>query len=337
MKKEQIIFTFFIFALTELLFSETHNIVLLETMNVPVVNIHSRAIQDQLQVLSDKTGMIFDLEVLKGGGNRDHCSEILKTYLESKDPDIVLTIATLATQVAVEALKSTDLPILFSVVMDPVGSDIVEEVGVPSGTNVSGVVYTHQRDTKVEMVMRILNNSYRNKSIRFGFISTDYPSSIGDLQLLNEVAEVYGNIEFVSYIFPYEPIPDRLSEVLINFQKGIDEIKDDIDFFWEAGGPLGEVERAIQLLKDSGVPVIHGNRPRSVEMGALVSIATNYQETGLQIGEMVEKILNGTEVGSIPVATPRRFDLHLNKKTAEELGLKIPSHILMIAGDNIYQ
>jgi putative tryptophan/tyrosine transport system substrate-binding protein len=315
---------------------ESYNILLLETMPVPVVEIHSRAIQDELQILSTKRDLDIDLEVFEGMGDKDLCIEYLNTYLDSKTPDLVITVATLATQAAVQVFKDTEIPILFCVVVDPVGSEIVKEVGVPSNSNISGVVYSYQRNTKVEMVMRIIGNSYQNSGVKFGIVSSDYPSSVGDIRELYILAEAYDNIEFISYQFPYERIPERLPQVLANFQKGIDELKDQVDFFWEVGGPLAEIEVASQMIIDSGMPLIMGNTQKAVELGALISVATNYQETGKQIVEMVDQIIEGQYVGSIAVTNPRLFDLYINVKTANELELKIPSHILMIAGNNIF-
>ncbi len=45
----------------------------------------------------------------------------------------------------------------------------------------------------------------------------------------------------------------------------------------------------------------------------------------------VDKILKGTPPGEIPVEEPMRFELVVNLRTAEALGLAIPSHVLLQA------
>jgi len=317
--------------------AESRKIVILETMPVPVVKEHSEAIKQSLAEFAVKNGDTYEIEIIEGMGAKDQAAKRLKKSVQKKRPDLVVTIATLATQAAKEVLWGTDIPILFCVVVDPVGADIIDTVGLASGTNISGVVYKQQHNTKVEMVMRLLRHTHRDSVLKIGVIGSDYPSSLSDLSALEKIASVSDNLEFVTYIYPYKPIPAGLPEMFANIQKGIDSIKDKVDFFWEGSGPMSEIVEGSQLLINSGKPVILGYTPQGIEMGILMAVVTDYQETGLQIVEMADKIFKGTDVGTIAVTTPRKFKLYLNMKTAQKHGLRIPSHLLMIAGENIFR
>lgn len=336
MKRETILVIFLLISWS-LLAEKNYKIVIIETMPVKVVLYHSEAIQKELKNLSERINISMDIEILKAEGNKEKGIELLKSYNSRKTPDIIFPIATLASQAAVEVYSGTDIPIIFSVVMDPVGAKIIDKVGVPSGKNISGVVYTHQRNIKLEMVLRVLNFKSYEEHINIGIVSSDYPSAIGDFNALKIIAENYNGINFINKQFPYKEIPRELPYMLKMFEENVNKIRSDIDYLWEAGGPLGEVDEASKILIKSGIPLILGNTERAVKNGALMSITTNYHDIGLQLIEMFEEIMEGKNIGDIPVALPRKFELHLNLNTAKKLNIKIPSHILMIAEDNIYE
>jgi putative ABC transport system substrate-binding protein len=67
-----------------------------------------------------------------------------------------------------------------------------------------------------------------------------------------------------------------------------------------------------------------GLSPAFVKAGALMALAVDYQEVGAQCGGLATKILSGESPSSLPIATPQRVVLHVNLKTAETIGLKIP-------------
>ena len=68
-----------------------------------------------------------------------------------------------------------------------------------------------------------------------------------------------------------------------------------------------------------------------VEAGGLMCYGQNPAEQARQAATYVDKILKGAKPADLPVEQPTRFELVINMKSAETLGLKFPQSILIQA------
>jgi putative ABC transport system substrate-binding protein len=64
-----------------------------------------------------------------------------------------------------------------------------------------------------------------------------------------------------------------------------------------------------------------------VEAGALLSYGFVHREIGRQAARLADQILRGTKPADLPVETAENY-LAINLRTAEEIGLPIPDHVL---------
>jgi len=318
--------------------TDIKRVVLIETMPVPAVLEHSKWFQTQLQEMGYKEGENLSLSILKANGDRDLAEQLLSAELTKGNPDLVVTIATLASQTATKLLKDTDVPVLFFQVSDPVGAGLVKEINIPTGTNITGKVYTVSRDAKIEMIVRLVGPIIPHRPIRFGFMHSTYPSALGDIRELKVVEKARGDIMFVPYEIQYREVPAGIPAMLENVKNGISALEGKVDFWIEPLGPLGETSEYTQtLLENSTIPIVLGTKLDSVKMGALMHVTPNMEVSGRETALLADQILKGKDPGQTPVTPPSDFDLGINITTALRLHIVIPPDILQLAGENVYR
>ena len=79
-----------------------------------------------------------------------------------------------------------------------------------------------------------------------------------------------------------------------------------------------------------------GTNAEYAEAGGLMSYGQNPRENYRRAAFYVEKILKGANPGDIPVEQPTTFELFINRKTANALGLKI-SNTMLVQATNIIE
>ena len=82
------------------------------------------------------------------------------------------------------------------------------------------------------------------------------------------------------------------------------------------------------------VPAVYHNRNFPLN-GGLVAYVADYPDLWRRAAGYVDRILKGAKPGDLPVQQPNKYELIVNLKTARELGITVPSTLLVTADEVI--
>ena len=97
---------------------------------------------------------------------------------------------------------------------------------------------------------------------------------------------------------------------------------------------FSNVKKLAEAAARHNFPAMFGFREYP-EVGGLISYGASAREQYRRVASYVDKILKGTDPGDLPIQEPTRFELVINLKTAQALGLKVPDAVVARADEVI--
>ena len=228
--------------------------------------------------------------------------------------DLIFTSQEGATNAAKDATES--VPIVFTLVGDPVGASIVTKLGQPGG-NVTGVssLQTELVAKRLE-VLKTLAPAVRRVWLVY------YSVDLGTTPMVTKALEAAQRLNLE--VLPKGVLDaDELKRVLREVRRG------DAVLAPEGSNPdltIAIIEQSLALR----VPAVFGTA-LWIGYGGLISYGPDYYAQGVQAATLVAKILRGARPQDLPVEGAEKIDLAVNLKTAELLGLTVPRKILLRA------
>jgi len=113
-------------------------------------------------------------------------------------------------------------------------------------------------------------------------------------------------------------------------------VRDGADAVYAPETPINVRQRQllVELALKHHLPAIYGSR-EFVEAGGLMAYGPNFAELFRRAAIYVDRLLQGATPSDLPVEQPMRFELVINIKTMQSLGLSFPPTILLQADEVI--
>lgn len=283
----------------------------------PVKRIGILAFSDETRYVDSTRGVIDQLKMegfvepgvkfIKedAGGNKAKAAEVIKQFAAAK-MDLIVTQGTSATVPVAREIK--DVPIVFSVVYDPVEAGIAKD-WKSSGNNTTGAT------TNIPM-SRVLDSLKAFAPVKY--LSVLYsPGEKNSESQLRDLQEIQARYQIK--IIPV-PITDKegMSRILSEVVRTTDAIYVTGSVLINSQIPM-IVEKAT---KGKVITVTH--LEDLVEKGVLLGVCANPYKLGRMAGKMASGILKGAKPSSIPIEALKEFDVILNMRTAKAGGFRIP-------------
>jgi putative ABC transport system substrate-binding protein len=232
-------------------------------------------------------------------------------------------ICTWGTATALAAKHATSIiPIVFTIVSDPVGSGLVASLARPGG-NLTGLSTQHIEAAGKRL--ELLRDAVPQLSRLAIMANAGNPASVVEMHDLQDTADKLGLAVITAEFRRAEDIAPAFAQI-----KGRAEAL----FICPDALVNTNRDRINALALDARLPTMHGFRD-PVMGGALMSYGPNYLDLIRRSADLVDKILRGARPAEIPVEQPTQFDLVINLKTAKALGLTIPDKLLALADEVI--
>jgi putative ABC transport system substrate-binding protein len=300
-----------------------------EQLSVPVIGfLSSRSEQPDAPFVSAfRQGLVESGDVGKSAkiefrwaDNQADRLESLATDLIKLKPAVILAAGGSGTALALKKRTST-IPIVFVMGTDPVKVGLVQRISRPEG-NVTGVAFlaTQIVAKRLELLLAFVPNA-KTIAVLINPKNPELASMTRDV----ETAERSLNIALQTYKASTE---DEIDEAFLQMaRQHPDALLIGGDTFYN-----GARRKLIALSLRYSLPSIFDVREFAAE-GGLMSYGTSQTKAFQQAAAYIGRILNGTQPSELPVVQPTRFELVINRTTANALGLKVPDKLVALADE----
>lgn len=268
-----------------------------------------------------KLGQNLKIEYRIYNGDTDQAHRYARELISLK-PDVLFALTN--TSMAALQLEGSTIPTVFAMVSDPVGRHYVDSFSKP-GHNVTG--FTPFEPSLGGKWVSILKEIAPNTQ-HIGLVYNPEPGN-NAAAFRQSIDETVGASGIVSVEAPSGDSSD-IERLIVSLR----EKPDSGLIFLPDAFTSARSDHFTALVGQCRIPAIYPLR-YFCEAGGLISYGIYFTKVFAGAVSYVDRILRGANPAELPVQAPTEFELVVNKKTARQLGLHLPSTLLARADDVI--
>ncbi|HXB77894.1 MAG TPA: ABC transporter substrate-binding protein [Bradyrhizobium sp.] len=290
------------------------------TAGDPDVQMNIAAFAQTLEQLGWSDGRNVRIDYRLSGADADK-TRTDAAELVSLGPDVIFASGTSAVEALAWATRT--VPIVFALVVDPVGSGFVDSLSRP-GSNITGLMlFEYDLSAKwLELLKQIAPNVTRAAVLRDPAIT----AGIGQFAVIQSVARSVGVEVSPVNVRDKSEIERAVTAFAGTSNGGLILTASALSVFHR--------ELIISLAARHRLPAVYYRRV-FVADGGLISYGADITDQYRRAAGYVDRILKGEKPADLPVQAPTKYELVINLKTAKALGLELPTSLLARADEVI--
>ena len=289
---------------------DTLKVGIIQLMEHPSLDTIRESIIEGLEEEGYVDGENISIDYQNGQNDMSTMKNIAQKFV-GDEVDVIVAIATPAAQAALS--ETTDIPIVFAAITDPVDAELVDSLETPGG-NVTG--------TSDEVSAAQIMGLAKEITPEFKTIGALY--NIGED---NSVSVVAGLKDFAAKngYKVVESTVTNTSEV----QQAAQYLADKVDIVFSPIDNTVASSMAIvtDIFNNADIPY-YVSADSMVVDGGLATYGIDYTVLGKETATMIADILGGADPATMAVKKMSDMSVYVNTDTAKEIGVEIPKAVL---------
>lgn len=291
--------------------AETKTVAISAIVEHPSLDEIRRGVVAGLADLGYKEGENLVVNFQSAQGNMATAGQIAKQFA-GDNPDAIVAISTPTAQNI--AAATTNIPLIYTAVSDPVAAKLIDDKGTPTQANITGLSSELPLPPQIELFTKI-----KPDAKRIGYVYS--PGEMNSVALKNQLLA-----ELPKHGMALIDIPANRSSDVATATRALDG-RVDLIYTSMDNNVASAMEAMVAVANELDLPIIASDE-FSVRRGATAALGVNDYDFGVVTAKMVGDILSGKQPSEIPPQIMNTLTLYISPKHATEQGATISDDLL---------